>query len=52
MNGKTRQDDTVANMVFDVPTVLVYLSQITTLVNRCVRVSDHTSPGDNINSGS
>ncbi len=52
VNGKTRQDDTVANMVFDVPTVLVYLSQITTLVNRCVRVSDHTSPGDNINSGS
>lgn len=90
VNGETRQDDTVANMVFDVPTVIAYLSQITTLVsgdiiftgtpsgigavhgkfladgdvitttiagvgtlvNRCVRISDHTSPGDNINAGS
>ena len=90
VNGETRQDDTVANMVFDVPTVIAYLSQITTLVtgdliftgtpagigavhgkfladgdvitttidgigtlvNRCVRVSDHTSPGDKIGGAS
>lgn len=90
VNGETRQDDTVANMVFDVPTVIAYISQITTLVsgdliftgtpagigaakgkfladgdvitttidgvgtlvNRCVRVSDHTSPGDSIASAS
>ena len=90
VNGETRQDDTTANMVFDVPTLIAYLSQITTLVsgdliftgtpagigaahgrfladgdvitttidgigtlvNRCVRVSDHTSPGDRIDSAS
>jgi 2,4-didehydro-3-deoxy-L-rhamnonate hydrolase len=90
VNGETRQDDTVAAMVFDVPTLIAYLSQITTLVtgdliftgtpagigaargrflvdgdvitttiagigslvNRCVRVSDHTSPGDTIGSTS
>jgi 2-keto-4-pentenoate hydratase/2-oxohepta-3-ene-1,7-dioic acid hydratase in catechol pathway len=90
VNGETRQDDTVASMVFDVPTVIAYLSQITTLfagdliftgtpagigaahgtfladgdvitttidrvgtlVNRCVRVSDHTSPGDRIGAAS
>ena len=90
VNGEARQDDTVASMVFDVPTVIAYLSQITTLfsgdliftgtpagigavhgkfladgdvitttidgigslVNRCVRVSDHTSPGDSIDGAS
>jgi 2,4-didehydro-3-deoxy-L-rhamnonate hydrolase len=90
VNGEQRQDDTTANMVFDVPTLIAYLSQITTLVsgdliftgtpagigaahgkfladgdvitttidgvgtlvNRCVRVSDHTSPGDSIVSAS
>jgi 2-keto-4-pentenoate hydratase/2-oxohepta-3-ene-1,7-dioic acid hydratase in catechol pathway len=90
VNGETRQDDTAGNMVFDVPTLIAYLSQITTLVsgdliftgtpagigaahgkfladgdvitttidgvgtlvNRCVRVSDHTSPGDSIVSAS
>lgn len=84
VNGEERQNDTVANMIFDVPTLIAYLSQITTLVtgdliftgtpagvgavqgkfladgdvivttidgigsisNRCVRVSDHHSPGD------
>lgn len=84
VNGEKRQDETVANMVFDVPALIAYLSQITTLVtgdliftgtpagvgapqgkflrdgdvitttidglgtlvNRCVRVSDHVSPGD------
>jgi len=90
VNGETRQDDTVANMVFDVPTLIAYLSQITTLVtgdliftgtpagigatqgkfladgdvitttidgigslvNRCRRVGNHTSPGDQIASAS
>lgn len=84
VNGDERQNDVVANMVFDVPTQIAYLSQITTLVpgdliftgtpagvgavhrryladgdvigttiegigtmnNRCVRISDHRSPGD------
>jgi 2-keto-4-pentenoate hydratase/2-oxohepta-3-ene-1,7-dioic acid hydratase in catechol pathway len=84
VNGEERQNDTVANLIFDVPTLIAYLSQITTLVtgdliftgtpagvgavqgkfladgdvivttidgigslvNRCVRVSDHHSPGD------
>ena len=84
VNGEPRQNDTVANLVFDVPTLIDYLSQITTLVtgdliftgtpagvgapqgkfladgdvittaidgvgtlvNRCVRASDHVSPGD------
>jgi 2-keto-4-pentenoate hydratase/2-oxohepta-3-ene-1,7-dioic acid hydratase in catechol pathway len=84
VNGEERQNDTASNMIFDVPTLIAYLSQITTLVtgdliftgtpagvgavqgkfladgdvivtaidgigeivNRCVRVSDHRSPGD------
>jgi 2,4-diketo-3-deoxy-L-fuconate hydrolase len=84
VNGEQRQNEVVASMVFDVPTLIAYLSQITTLVagdliftgtpagvgatqgklladgdvitttiggvgtlvNRCVRVSDHVSPGD------
>jgi 2,4-didehydro-3-deoxy-L-rhamnonate hydrolase len=84
VNGEERQNDTVSNLIFDVPTLIAYLSQITTLVtgdliftgtpagvgavrgiflrggdvivttiegigaisNRCVRVSDHHSPGD------
>ena len=84
VNGEQRQNEVVANMVFDVPTLISYLSQITTLVtgdliftgtpagvgavhrkyltdgdvivttidglgtltNRCVRVSNHHSPGD------
>jgi 2,4-diketo-3-deoxy-L-fuconate hydrolase len=84
VNGEERQNDTVSNMVFDVPALIAYLSQITTLVNgdliftgtpagvgaaqgkfladgdvivttigglgaitnRCVRVTDHHSPGD------
>ena len=32
VNDEERQNDLVANMVFDVPTVIGYLSQITTLV--------------------
>jgi 2-keto-4-pentenoate hydratase/2-oxohepta-3-ene-1,7-dioic acid hydratase in catechol pathway len=32
VNGEARQNDTVANMVFDVPTLIAYLSQVTTLV--------------------
>ena len=84
VNGEQRQNDAAGNMVFDVPTQIAYLSQITTLVtgdviftgtpagvgaverrylhdgdviettiegigtlaNRCVRISDHHSPGD------
>lgn len=84
VNGEERQRASVTSMVFDVPTLIEYLSQITTLVtgdviftgtpagvgatqgkfladgdvitttidgigtlvNRCVRVSDHVSPGD------
>jgi 2-keto-4-pentenoate hydratase/2-oxohepta-3-ene-1,7-dioic acid hydratase in catechol pathway len=84
VNGRERQNDVVANMVFDVPTLIAYLSQITTLTtgdviftgtpagvgavrreylhdgdviettidgigtltNRCVRIGDHHSPGD------
>ncbi len=84
VNGEERQNDVAGNMVFDVPTQIAYLSQITTLVtgdviftgtpagvgaverrylhdgdviettiegigtmtNRCVRISDHHSPGD------
>jgi 2-keto-4-pentenoate hydratase/2-oxohepta-3-ene-1,7-dioic acid hydratase in catechol pathway len=84
VNGDERQNDVVANMVFDVPTQIAYLSQITTLApgdliftgtpagvggvhrnylrdgdviettidgigtmsNRCVRISDLRSPGD------
>jgi 2-keto-4-pentenoate hydratase/2-oxohepta-3-ene-1,7-dioic acid hydratase in catechol pathway len=84
VNGEERQNDTVSSLIFDVPTLIAYLSQITTLVtgdliftgtpagvgatqgkfltdgdvivttidgigtisNRCVRVSDHHSPGD------
>ena len=85
VNGEQRQNEVVANLVFDVPVLIEYLSQITTLVtgdliftgtpagvgasqgkflvdgdviattiedigtltNRCVRVSNHRSPGDN-----
>jgi len=32
INGEERQNDVVGNMVFDVPTLIAYLSQITTLV--------------------
>jgi 2-keto-4-pentenoate hydratase/2-oxohepta-3-ene-1,7-dioic acid hydratase in catechol pathway len=32
VNGEERQNDTVSNMVFDVPTLIAYLSQVTTLV--------------------
>jgi len=32
VNGEERQSDTVSNMIFDVPTLIAYLSQITTLV--------------------
>ena len=32
VNGEVRQDDTTANMIFDVPTLVGYLSRITTLV--------------------
>ncbi len=84
VNGEEQQNDTVSNLIFDIPTLINYLSQITTLVtgdviftgtpsgigaargvflrdgdvivttidgigsltNNCVRVSDHTSPGD------
>ncbi len=84
VNGEQRQNDIAGNMVFDVPTLIAYLSQITTLVtgdviftgtpagvgaverrylhdgdliettiegigtltNRCVRIGDHHSPGD------
>ena len=32
LNGEVRQDDTTASMIFDVPTLVSYLSRITTLV--------------------
>ena len=32
VNGEVRQDDTTANLIFDVPTLISYLSRITTLV--------------------
>lgn len=32
VNDDVRQDDTTANMIFDVPTLIAYLSRITTLV--------------------
>ena len=32
VNGEVRQDDTTANLMFDVPTLISYLSRITTLV--------------------
>ncbi len=32
VNGEVRQDDTTANMIFDIPTLISYLSRITTLV--------------------
>lgn len=32
VNGDVRQDDTTANLIFDVPTLVSYLSRITTLV--------------------
>ena len=32
VNGEVRQDDTTANLIFDVPTLIAHLSQITTLV--------------------
>ena len=32
VNGEVRQDDTTANLIFDVPTLISYLSHITTLV--------------------
>lgn len=32
INGEVRQDDTTASMIFDVPTLISYLSHITTLV--------------------
>jgi 2,4-diketo-3-deoxy-L-fuconate hydrolase len=31
INGEVRQDDTTANLIFDVPTLVSYLSHITTL---------------------
>lgn len=31
INGETRQDDTTANLIFDIPTLIAYLSRITTL---------------------
>ncbi|MGF1598037.1 MAG: fumarylacetoacetate hydrolase family protein [Acidimicrobiales bacterium] len=40
INGEVRQDDTTANLIFDVPTLVSFLSSITTLV-----------PGDIIFSG-
>ena len=84
VNDEERQNDVVGNLVFGVPTLIAYLSQITTLVtgdliftgtpsgvgaadgrflrdgdviettiegvgtltNRCVRIADHHSPGD------
>jgi 2-keto-4-pentenoate hydratase/2-oxohepta-3-ene-1,7-dioic acid hydratase in catechol pathway len=84
VNGEEQQNDTVSNLIFDIPTLINYLSQITTLVtgdliftgtpsgigaargvflrdgdvivttiegigvmtNHCVRISNHTSPGD------
>jgi 2-keto-4-pentenoate hydratase/2-oxohepta-3-ene-1,7-dioic acid hydratase in catechol pathway len=84
VNGEERQNATVSSLIFDVPTLIAYLSQVTTLVtgdliftgtppgvgaaqgkflahgdlivttidgigslsSRCVRVSDHHSPGD------
>ncbi len=32
VNGETRQDDTTASLIFDVPTLISYLSRIATLV--------------------
>ena len=32
INGEVRQDDSTANLIFDVPTLIAYLSRITTLV--------------------
>ncbi|MEM7273107.1 MAG: fumarylacetoacetate hydrolase family protein, partial [Actinomycetota bacterium] len=32
VNDEVRQDDTTANLIFDVPTLISYLSHITTLV--------------------
>lgn len=32
VNGEIRQDDTTANLMFDLPTLISYLSRITTLV--------------------
>jgi 2,4-diketo-3-deoxy-L-fuconate hydrolase len=32
VNGEERQNDTIANLIFDIPTLIAYLSQITTLV--------------------
>jgi 2,4-diketo-3-deoxy-L-fuconate hydrolase len=32
VNGEVRQDDTTANLIFDIPTLISYLSHITTLV--------------------
>lgn len=32
VNGEVRQDSTTANMIFDIPTLISYLSHITTLV--------------------
>jgi 2,4-didehydro-3-deoxy-L-rhamnonate hydrolase len=32
VNGEERQNDTASNMVFDVPTLIAYLSHVTTLV--------------------
>ena len=32
INGETRQDDTTANLIFDIPTLISYLSRITTLL--------------------
>lgn len=33
INGQVRQDDTTANLIFDVPTLVSFLSRITTLVS-------------------
>ena len=40
MNGESRQDSTTANMIFDVPTLVSYVSQFMTLM-----------PGDVISTG-
>jgi 2-keto-4-pentenoate hydratase/2-oxohepta-3-ene-1,7-dioic acid hydratase in catechol pathway len=40
VNGQTRQNSTTANMIFDVPTLVAYVSQFMTLL-----------PGDVISTG-
>ena len=41
VNGEVRQDDTTANLIFDVPTLISYLSHITTLVTGDVIFTGH-----------